>query len=118
MRDLVFAVGEDFLHFAKALFRLRRERTLRVLQQHCLEFVLGHLCLRTVAVGLFHHLVMRHADLHLRVGGFFEEREEGDEVLIFCYRLREVRRAAFFVVGIGDGQFGFGEIFAIGVGVD
>ena len=61
---------------------------------------------------------MRHAHLHLRVRGFFEEGEKRDEVLVLGHRLRQVRRPALFVIGIRDRKFRFGQVFAVGIGID
>ncbi len=71
-----------------------------------------------IAVRFFHLAVVRHGDLHLRVGGFIEEREEGDEVLVFDDGLLQARSAAFLVIGVADRQLGFGQIFAVRIGVD
>jgi len=57
--------------------------------QERLEGAFGLQRLVTVAVRFLHALVMRHADLHLRVRGFIEEREEGDEILVFGDGLRQ-----------------------------
>ena len=61
---------------------------------------------------------MGHGDLHLGVGGFIQEGKEDDEILVFVDRLRQVRRATLFVVGVGDGELGFGQVFAVRVGID
>ncbi len=61
---------------------------------------------------------MRVGHLQLRVTGLLQEREKHDEILVALNGLGHVRRAGLFVVGVGDAQLGFGEIFAVGVGVD
>ena len=116
--DFVIAVGQHFLHVAQILFGLGDQRALRVRQQERLESIFRRFALGFVAVGFFHHFIVRQADLHLGVGCFVEKRKESAEVVIFLDGLREVGSAAFLVVGVGDGEFGFGEVFAVWICVD
>src|ERR1700683_1328759 len=118
LRDAEVSVGEDFLYVAELLLHLRNERALRILLQENLKFLFGGLSLAAVAIRFFHSLVMRHANLHLGVGSFIEEREKSDEILVFVDGLGHARRAALFVIGIRDGQFRFRKILAIRVSVD
>ena len=94
------------------------QRAVRIFQQERLEFILGKLRLRVIAVRFFHHAEVRHADLHLGVRGFIEERKESFEILVGFDRLRQVRSPAFFVEGIADCEFRFGEKFAVGISID
>ena len=117
-RHLEIALREHFLGLAQVLLGLRTQLAVGIFLQESLEFGFGLHGFGMVAVRLFHLAVMRHADLHLRVRGFVQEREESPEVGIFHDGLFQARRAAFLVIGIGDGKLCLGQVFAVRVGVD
>ena len=118
MRDAELTVRQNLLHLSQPLLRLRHQRALGIFEEKRLELALGALRLVVVAVGFLHHLIMGHADLHLRVGGFIEKREEHDEILVLFDGLRQIGSPALFVKGVRHAELGFGEIFAVRVGVD
>ena len=68
--------------------------------------------------GFGHLVVVGHGHLHLRVGGFRQEREEHDEIFVPIDRLGDVTRAALFEVRIRNRQLGLGQVFAVRVGID
>src|ERR1700683_3683795 len=114
--DFKFAIAQNLLYVAQILLRLGHQRALRILQDECLEFVFGGLRLRRVPVSLFHHAVMRHTDLHLRVGGFVKEREKRDEIFVLGNGLRRTLSAALFIIRIGDRKFGLSASLYIWIG--
>src|SRR5216683_3574297 len=116
--DAVVAFRDDFLHVPQPLLRFRRQGILGIFRQKRLILFLGRLRFGSVAIGFGHLLVMRVSHLQLRVAGLLQEREEYDEIFVALNGLGHIRRAGLFVVGVGDAQLGFGEIFAVGVGVD
>ena len=61
---------------------------------------------------------MGHGDLHLCISRFVEEGEKGAEVLVLLDGLHQVGGAAFLEVGVADGEFCFGQILAVRVGID
>ena len=71
-----------------------------------------------IAVGLLHLANMDLADFVLGFRRFFHGGIEQLEILVFGFGLRQALGAALPHPAIGDGQFGFGQIFAGIVGVD
>ncbi len=117
-RDAVIALGQNFLYLAQALLSLRSKRVIRIFGDKALQFVFGVTRVGAVAVRFLHPAVVRDADLHLRVRGFFGLREENFVVLVLSNRLRQAGAAAFLEERVRDRQLGLREIFAIGIGVD
>src|SRR6202022_2252779 len=83
-----------------------------------LKLVLGRDRVGTVPVWLFHLLIVRHGYLQLRITRLGKKREEHAKILVSGNSLSEVGRAAFFIVGISNREFRFGQVFAVGIRVD
>ena len=116
--DAELAVGQHFLNVAQLLLRQGRELGVGELQDQLLAFLLRAQCVHRVAVRLFHLLVVDVADLFLGFGGLFHRGIEEDEVLVLGFGLRQPVAAAFAEPGVGDSEFGLGQIFAGVVSVD
>ena len=113
----IVALPQHFLHLAQSALGARPESTVRIFQKKFLELHFGQPGFCTVAVGLAHQAKVRHAHAELRLGRLRGGGEESDEVLIFRFRLGQPRNAPFVVIGVGDGQFRFGQKLAVRVSV-
>ena len=116
--DSEVAFRQNLLDFPETLFGLGSKRALGILLQESLEFVLRPLGLRTVSVRFGHLAVISHSHLHLGVRGLWIERKEDDEIFVAGDGLGEIGATAFLVVGVCDGELRFGQVIAVGVGIN
>src|SRR5580692_5115024 len=114
----ILAFGNGLLNVTQQLLGLIDILAVGKLHDQLAAFVFRAYGLGLVAIGLVHLLIVDLADLLLRFGGLFHGGIEQDEILVLGFGLRQTGGAAFPEPTVGDGKFGFGEEFALIVGIN